>query len=790
MAQRQQTKQFHTFVGGLNTEVSPLVFPDHTAVDLDNMELNIDGSLTRRKGLAVESGPSVKAIHAGFVNGTDAVTEHFWRNAAGNDEHLHIVQTGYNLYFYSDDPTTMGTLGAQIDIRGFIPAGATVTDAEIGAAPVDISWGRGQALCTNKYTDPFYLTYNPVTSVVTAELIQIRTRDFVGVVDLVGDTIHPSSLSDAHSYNLQNAGWTAANIAQYNTDESEYPSKNQLPGKAFLRTLTASTSYDHDGTLVYSSTKLAAELFGDAPAPMGHFIINPFAASGVASGTGLEIVTWDFDAAVTPGVPQDRTITLPTGHGDIATDEIVVAGQQSRYLYKVGSFTWPITWSFDGVYTIDSVLGDDITITVTGPTGWNAWLVQYESLGGVYASTTGSGEDLTDLRPTTNAFFAGRAWYAGTPAGTLGQRVLFSQIIQTDNQYGKCYQRNDPTNLEFPDLVESDGGEIFIPEAGRVLKLQPFGHSMLVFCDNGVWEIDGGANRYFDAIDFTVRRVTGAPCVSRESVVEADNQIFYASDEGAFRVFVDPEARVLVAENMTREKTQTLWSAIDPLHKASMKTIYDPLKLRIIFMYDDSASPTASTWNYTKNLVFDTRLGSWFPHTFPTGTDFATDTYIKGFVKPERYTRDGEAIIKYLTWNANGIQWNELTDDTDFQDLAEIDAAGYIVTGYEAMGDHSKDKQVRYLSTFMQRIEDSSLSMRGRWDFADADISGKWSPSVEAYRPPRLWVGAHGEDGYPVVVSKHTLPGQGQVLSIRYDTAAGEDAVLYGWTVDFQGIQD
>jgi hypothetical protein len=790
MPQSRQTKPYHTFVGGLNTEVSPLVYPDNTALDLSNMELHIDGSISRRKALEAETAATATAV-TGFTVGTDATTEHFWRNAGGGDSHFHVVQMGYTLYYFLDDPTTLVARASTTDLRTFKPSAAAWTDAQVASEPVDISWGRGQALCTGKYIDPFYLVYDEDADTITGTAIQVRIRDFVGADDAVSDNIKPASLTDSHSYNLQNQGWTGANIEQYNTDESEYPSKNQVHHQAFLRTLTASTGYDDDGVKSYSSTKLASELFGDAPAKNGHFIIDAFCPSAGTIQGPIDITSWTFPGGETPGTAATLRMTVPTGHGIVATDTVVVSGQEALADEDDAPGTQSeFSWFFNGNYTVDATTATTIDITSTLTSQWAEWTFQAYRTGEIALSIENPEDVSTTLRPTTNAYFAARAWYAGTPAGTLGQAVFFSQIIQHNRQYGKCYQTNDPTNQAVPDLLESDGGVIFIPEAGRITKLQPFGQSMLVMCENGVWEIDGGSNRYFDAIDYTVRRVTGAGCVSQEAVLEAEANIIYASQEGAFRIFTDPEARVLVADNFTEDKVQTKWTNIDHEHKKAMKTIYDPLRKRIMFMYDTIASPTAPTWNYQEVLIYDAKLTAWFPYTFPPATDFATSTYVKGFVTPDIYTRAGETIIKYLTYTTAGMLWTEMTENTAFTDLGEVDAAGYLITGYDGMGDHSKDKQVRYMTTFMERIEDASLSHRGRWDFADSGVSGKWSPSIESYRPPRMWIGAHDADGYPVVVSKHTIPGQGQVLSLRYDTTAGADAKLYGWTIDFQGIQD
>lgn len=802
MPQTQVTKNYNRFVAGLHTEVTPLTFPENSVTEIENFDLKIDGSLRRRKGLAFETGSVFKDIPSTFTNGTDAVTEHFWRNAGGSDTHIHIVQVGDQLVFYTDARDILGQRIDTVDLNSHRAKNSTVTTTQIAAQPVDISWGRGQALVTQRHINPFFLEFNEVAGTVCAFPIEIFVRDFAGINDGIGSEVNPVTLTTTHKYNLRNQGWRQANITSFSgTDpDSLFPGKNMPHWLAFKRTLTAGNFYDNDGVRTFSHAKIVAEPLGQDDAPAGHFLVDPFDTS-IAGGTGkLEITTWSISGTTTG--PQTITVTTAQVHGLVAGDSTSIEGQNALMNVVYLGNTFEVVFTFNGVYTIGVVPSTTtfeipIIFLSNGRLVFVAFTDQFNQLG-----TVGEGIDNPDgerltVRPTTNAYFAGRAWYAGTPGGKVGQSVLFSQVIEVNGQYGRCFQEADPTNEERPDIVESDGGQIFIPEAGRVLKLMPFGQSMLVMCINGIWEIDGGGNRYFDALDFSIRRVTEVGCVAAESVIEAEGRVFYASDQGAIQVFVDPEARVLVAENITLEKVNTKWGSIDRFHLQALKSIYDPIEKRLFFMYDNSASPTARTFNYTEILMYDLRLDAFYVTKFPSGNTFAEPTFIKGFVRPESYNRSGEAIIKFLTWGdgnsgVDNLRWAELTDNTNFQELGEIDAAGFFTTGFESMGDPSKDKQVKKLTTFMTRVDGSSLDVRFRWDFAESSITGKFTPSIEAYRPPRLFLGTgqtQANDGYPVVFTKHDVPGQGIVLQMRMDTALKADAQIIGWSVDFQGVQ-
>lgn len=135
-------------------------------------------------------------------------------------------------------------------------------------------------------------------------------------------------------------------------------------------------------------------------------------------------------------------------------------------------------------------------------------------------------------RPTTCAFFAGRAWYAGTRSSAVGTWVMFSQVAETDDKYGKCYQDADPTSEVISDLVASDGGIIPIQDAGTIVHLRPFVNSLLVFADNGVWQISGSIASGFSATSYEIRKIASVGCVSAKTIVEAEQALYWWSADG------------------------------------------------------------------------------------------------------------------------------------------------------------------------------------------------------------------------------------------------------------------
>ncbi|MGW8179860.1 MAG: hypothetical protein ACWGQW_14030, partial [bacterium] len=81
-------------------------------------------------------------------------------------------------------------------------------------------------------------------------------------------------------------------------------------------------------------------------------------------------------------------------------------------------------------------------------------------------------------RPNCVAFFAGRVFYGGVDWEDYHNKVYFSQIIENKSQFGKCYQRNDPTSEELSDLLPNDGGEVSVHEMGDLHHMAVVGTSL------------------------------------------------------------------------------------------------------------------------------------------------------------------------------------------------------------------------------------------------------------------------------------------------------------------------
>ena len=122
-------------------------------------------------------------------------------------------------------------------------------------------------------------------------------------------------------------------------------------------------------------------------------------------------------------------------------------------------------------------------------------------------------------RFSTVASFAGRVFFSG-----VDSRVYFSQILQDIRDIGDLYQVNDPTAQDFSDLLDTDGGNVKIPDAAGISKLHTFGASLLVFATNGVWRITG-VDGVFRASEYSVYKVTDEGLSIKRSFVSGQNGV-------------------------------------------------------------------------------------------------------------------------------------------------------------------------------------------------------------------------------------------------------------------------
>ena len=270
MAIQTANKEYNTFVKGIITEANALTFPENASIDEANFVLNRDGSRQRRLGMDLEDGYTATAVPS-MTGAAIGVSCHEWINA-GNTvaNQFAVVQVGDKLLVYNASASAISS-----DLIATIDASSVIVDE---TKLIQSDCGMGFFFFTSGTGAPAVLEY--VGTTVTLRTIDIKIRDFFGVYDgLVVDN-KPSTLSDAHKYNLYNQGWDATRNAAVFSNRGSYPANSEI-------WYVAKNSTDD-----FAPGKLDKTDFGTSAAPRGRYIIDAFARSASrTSQSGVTVAT-------------------------------------------------------------------------------------------------------------------------------------------------------------------------------------------------------------------------------------------------------------------------------------------------------------------------------------------------------------------------------------------------------------------------------------------------------------------------------------------------------------------
>lgn len=445
----------------------------------------------------------------------------------------------------------------------------------------------------------------------------------------------------------------------------------------------------------------------------------------------------------------------------------------------------------------------------------------------------------TNGRPTTVEFLSGRAWYAGVQQPNKPTRVFFSQVITDLTKIGKCYADGDPTSEHFNELVDTDGGYISLPEAGKIYKLLSFSASMVVFAENGVWQIRGGDNG-FTATSFITSRVNDIGAIGPNVVVEAEGGIFYFNDGGIYQVAVDTVSGELTVTSISDGTIQTFYNNITIPAKVNAYGIYDNVGKKVYWFYDSNVATTlkSSRNKFDAVLVLDLRSKGFYKYSLGnTTTVWASVPFIDTNVhienKREYVTSNSNLIIK--STNDNYVYINNKYDkaaqyklhflilnktDTDYKvtigafnnasylDFEQLlgdnasDPGAWILGSYITMGNWVSKKNSPYIITASQKSETGFVEVEGvlvlenpteinyrvRADWSDTNDSSKWTDlKNDGYVHERPYMpsgtGDSFETGETMVITRNRLETHGRALQVYFEASSGKEMHIYGFAL-------
>jgi len=223
----------------------------------------------------------------------------------------------------------------------------------------------------------------------------------------------------------------------------------------------------------------------------------------------------------------------------------------------------------------------------------------------------------SDTFPSTVAFFASRAWYAGDPK--YPNDTYFSQIVVKDADLEKYHQFADPFNATDPDLVADDGGVIQVQGAGLVKRLLALGTSLFICSNTGIWQVTG-PNNSFKATDFSVYKVLSDGITGPENVVAVDDEFLVFGRSTIWRSTIQTSIAVTTSgqatfKSLSQDRVETRYSAIPQASKEAARAIYNASERRVYYFHNHTLTDFDSSHNNNKQpgyshniMVVDTRF--------------------------------------------------------------------------------------------------------------------------------------------------------------------------------------
>lgn len=397
-------------------------------------------------------------------------------------------------------------------------------------------------------------------------------------------------------------------------------------------------------------------------------------------------------------------------------------------------------------------------------------------------------------RPSVVAFYAGRAFYAGIGKSGYSQNIYFSQIVQRDDQFGYCYQKNDPTSREISDLLDDDGGVIRIPDVNTIYDLRVVGESIIVLASNGIWSISGTDSGPFKATDYTVSRLSTFSAINRTTVGMISGTPIWWNYEGIFTLRVSDIGLTKEVTSLTAQTIQAFYDDIPPTCKAEAKGVFNDQEGLMYWMYSDDANdPT----DYSNLLILDVISGAFYIYSLPNQgpeivgivavrsvrEEFSDDFVVTNTL--DQVTIPGDTVIistqsafevnnkvfKFVTVANENLTFSEIRS-TLYLDWGQYNYDAYFITGYRIRGELIRRGQTNYLVVIMEGQSGSSCFVQGLWDYSSNSDSNRFSNPQQVYR---------GVDDTRYMRSRIKMRGNGYSLQFKFFGQEGSPFTIIGW---------
>lgn len=837
MARQQGIKSQNNFVGGLITETTALRFPDNACFEASDVVFDFTGTVSRRKGFEFETGYSLNPITpvAGDVY-TEFFWVAAAGNGAINLLVQQQGKTLHFFDLSQDNVVSPNKKDFTVDLTTYVPSGSTA-DPALRECQYAVSRGNLVVVnpaCNPIYI--IYSVAGDSITVGTITIYQRDLIGLDDGLDLTerpayGTVAGLVAGNPEHYYNILNQGWfTGDALSQWDTARTDMPSNADV---TLLFRASETDAFDNNkvtarnagntpapkGHFILEATNpdreaaLVAEGFSAVVLSPPSTLISPGLGSIIGDFDTNTSIAFDGNTLGDWAVPS--SVCKKSGAGGVDVSYIgknysslpqnivqaIVYAPSNGGLVSVANPT--VTIDLYGKNGSAPASGTDGTLlgtlsvsdgavsashTIDSSDVTTYWDYVWVRLSNAHTSgsynpgvaevefyTKESSEEIpnTTERFKSVASYTGRLFYAGVDALGLNTYIWFTQILERTDQYGKCYQKQDPTSEDFADLNPDDGGVIVIPEIGSIYKLFTYQSSLLVLANNGVWRISGSAGSSFKSNDYQIKKLTSIGVNNAQACVDFGGVPLWWAEDGIYTAVYNANYDSFDVQNITLTTIASFFTGIPANTRPYVKGFYDYYDKVVYWLYNNNAD-TTDYYSYNRVLCFDGVTKAFYPWTISDLTD--------GIIRGLSFVSDGskikQSLMKYTIQLGNDLTYAECSDET-LQDwtitTGGTDYRSYFITGHSVDGQAQKFFQTNYVFVYLNQLENSSCYLQAHWDFANSGSSGKYSSRQELYNSART--------NKFVNMRRLKVRGKGRAVQFLFESNTDKPFEIIGWSI-------
>ena len=750
--------EFKNFIKGLITEASPLNFPPEASSDEENFQLNRDGTRDRRLGLGYEQEAVLRALPITLEEllANDPVTFE-WKNVASESGSVFLViQTQQVLSFFDLEASSLSNDG----YKGTITLSQFPANTEYSFASIDgrlVAVAGADTICVVEYNGSGF----------TASYQALQVRDLWGVETTGSEendvAFRPTSLSNAHRYNLYNQSWGIPRkdsagtltdpVSIYFNSLSKYPSNSETvwPGLQFQPVSSTQQPFER----VYPN--LYEEVLGaNINTARGYFIIDVLRRGASRAA----VIASNKSKYPAMGM---ATFAAPTDY--TSGGATVVAEFAGRVFY--GGFGGAVTG------------GDKRSPDLNNYLLFSQLVKSAPDITRCYQEGDPTSRDSSDVVDTDGGFIRLSGVDKIISLINLSSHLI---VIATNGVWSVTGGSDfgfSATNFKTQRISNfgSLGTRCVVEDSSRVLY----------WSEDGIYVV--GRDQLGDYVAQNITQETIQTFYENISNTAKEKAIGIYDSVGKKIRWIYREGTLFGPDSITKELVLDL-----TINAFYVNRIMNLPTNRAALVSGFKSTPFQSGTGNTLVVVGNEQVDAGPEVVVVPNTGREAGLQTTRYLVVTLISGDPYYTFAYYN-NPSFKDWEQV-------DGVGVDAKAYLVTGDYTADDSSIHKQTPYLTVHFTRTESgvdgelnplspSGCFVRTQWDFANGYQSNKWSPLFQAYRYRKKYTPSGPSDtydtGFEVVTSRNKIRGRGKAFSIYFETEPEKDCRIIGWNLALNG---